>query len=637
MDKCLKQIIRISWARRSRGLFLNCNKISRTNHNVSQNYWTQTTEVYNSIKLEPIKRIMDETSVMTSNDSKRILDSVVMNQYQKLNLDDIFNILAVMVQVTKSEKKRFHLKEHSGFQVLCSHIQKQIRAMKISEVLEAIKLLNFLNISSNATLMQNLLQIIRNEINKLDINQVHLLITILQNMEPTPLSSALLIALPMLLTNILKTKLDYSDLKELSLVLNYSKYINEKELINDVYKHIQFILENDNKFISTHTLKNIFLRIHADQTPLNKENTKTIQSVREALFHNINELTISDIQKCISEISRCIINKNLYMSYCYDATFINELLNVAINKNADFITCCNIGKKLNNISFIHLPFIEFLIAKLSRKDIIKQLNPLNLIEILQISSNAEYQSIPWLILENEILDPNFFNDYSVTILLKCNVHLAVFNKFYPKLLDEVFTKINRKLLNYNFGQNIFTKRFLLLHQSVKSFYPRYGGFWSDEAINNLIDRQMNNKYCNQISIHLERTMGGPQYVIRNLKTKLGHKINYAVIMRKGGYPIAFNTNNSKILANFTGYVEDLSCESNNVVILIIEYLPISYSINTKELLGVWKLQLKCIETLTGHKCVPININEWWSLPEHEKNMYIMKEIKDNCSDALQIT
>lgn len=36
-------------------------------------------------------------------------------------------------------------------------------------------------------------------------------------------------------------------------------------------------------------------------------------------------------------------------------------------------------------------------------------------------------------------------------------------------------------------------------------------------------------------------------------------------MRKGGFPIAFNTYNSDILAKYTHYVEELRCKQENFV------------------------------------------------------------------------
>ncbi|KAI4477666.1 hypothetical protein M0804_012494 [Polistes exclamans] len=637
MDKCLKQIMWVSWTLRSRALFLNCNKVkNRIYFNNSQNYWNTSAEIYRSVNLLPVKKIMDESSTLTSNDTKRILDSIT-NECQNMSLNDVLNVLSIIAGIAKDEDETFHFGDHEGFKLLCNQLQEQIRHMNLRNVIKSLKLLNLLNTPSNTMIMQSLLQVIKSNINQLDINQMHLLAIILKKMKPTPLSSALQIALPMLLPNILAKKFDYSDLKELALALNYLKYVDERYIFIKIYQCIQSALVNDSKSVSVATLKNIFisLSILSNEKQISKENKKTISMIREALFQNINKMTSVDIEECLKEISRSMMDKEI--SYSYDTTFINELLNVVISQNLSAITTCNITKYLNNINFVYLPFIEFLITEILKKEYIEKIDAYSLQEILQILSNAEYHSVPWLILENKLLEDKFLNETPIKVLLKCGVHLAALNKFYPKLLSKIFSETNIKLLSSNIGNNVHSKRLLFLHQSVKSLYPYYFGPWPNSSILKLTLNSLDIKFTNTLRIHMEKTMGGPGYVASNLKTKLGHNIHHAIILRKGGYPTAFNVNNPKPFSNYNYYVEDLEYEPNLIIVLIVAYPSQSYAINTQELLGVWKSQILCIEKWTGYKCIAININKWINLPPHEKSRSIMQKIKDKCSDIFEIT
>ncbi|XP_014609845.1 PREDICTED: uncharacterized protein LOC106789841 isoform X2 [Polistes canadensis] len=579
---------------------------------------------------------MDESSTLTSNDTKRILDSIT-NECQNMSLNDVLNVLSIIAGIAKDEDETFHFGDHEGFKLLCNQIQEQIRHMNLRSVIKSLKLLNLLNTPSNTMIMQSLLQVIKSNINQLDINQMHLLAVILKKMEPTPLSSALQIALPMLLPNILTKKFDYSDFKELALALNYLKYVDERYIFIKIYQSIQSALVNDSKSVSVTTLKNIFISLSmlSNEKQISKENKKTISMIREALFQNINKMTPADIEECLKEISRSMIDKEI--SHSYDTTFINELLNVVISKNLSVNTTYNITRYLNNINFVYLPFIEFLITEILKKEYIEKVDAYSLQEILQILSNAEYHSVPWLILENKLLEDKFLNETPVKVLLKCGVHLAALNKFYPKLLSKIFSETNIKLLSSNIGNNIHSKRLLFLHQSVKSLYPYYFGPWPNSSILKLTLNSLDIKFTNTLRIHVEKTMGGPGYVASNLKTKLGHNIHHAIILRKGGYPTAFNVNNPKPFSNFNYYVEDLQYEPNLIIVLIVAYPSQSYAINTQELLGVWKSQIICIEKWTGYKCIAININKWINLLPHEKSKSIMQKIKDKCSDIFEIT
>ncbi|XP_043485471.1 uncharacterized protein LOC122513265 isoform X2 [Polistes fuscatus] len=579
---------------------------------------------------------MDKSSTLTSNDIKRILDSI-SNECQDMQLNDVINILSIIAGITKIEEKTFNLRDHEGFKLLCNQLHEQIRYMNLRSIIKSIKLLNLLNVPSNAMLMQSLLQVIRNNVNQLDINQMHLLAVLLKKMEPTPLSLALQIALPMILPSILEKRFDYSDLKELALVLNYLKYVNDRSTFIKIYQSIQSALVNDSTSASVATLKNIFISLSmlSNEKLVSRENRKTISMIREALFQNINKMTSVDVEDCLKEISRSMIDKEI--SHSYDTTFINELLNVLISKNSSVITCCQIARYLNNINFVYLPFIEFLMTEILKKECMEEIDAYSLQEILQILSNAEYQSVPWLILESKLLEDKFLNETPVKVLLKCGVHLVALNKFYPKLLSKIFSEINIKSLSLNLGSNVHSNRLLFLHQSVKSMYPYYVGPWPNSSVLKLSYNTLESKFTNTLRIHMERTMGGPGYVASNLKTKLGHNIHHAIIMRKGGYPIAFNINNPKLLSNFTYYVEDLCYEPNLIVVLIVAYPSQSYTINTQQLLGVWKSQVMCIEKWTGYKCITININKWINLPTHEKSTSIMQKIKDKCSDIFEIT
>lgn len=642
MDKCLKQIIWMSWTLRSRALFLNCNKVkNRIYLNSSQNYFNSPTEIYRSINLQPVKKIMDRSSTLTSNDIKLILDSITC-EYKNIPLHDVLNVLSIIVEIkrttTKYKEETFDIVNHQGFQILCNQIQKEIRNMDLRKVILSVKLLNLLNTPSTTVIMQSLLQVIKNNVNHLNINQIYLLTTILRKMKPTPLSSALQIALPMLLPNILIKKFDYSDLKELSLALNYLKDLNDNYMYIKIYKSIQSALVNNFKPVSVVILKNIFISLSklSNETLASKENEETIRMVREALFQNINKMSLDNIEECLWAISRSMANTEI--SNNYDTAFISELLNVVISRNFNLITCYQIAKHLNNINFVYLPFIEFVITEILKKEYMEKIDAYCLQEILQILSNADYQSVPWLVLENKLLENNFLNESPIKVLLKCGVHLAALNKFYPKLLSKVFTETDVTLLHLNSeSNNVYPKRLLFLYQSVKSLYPYYTGPWPNLSAFELTFNIMDIKYINILRTYMEKTMGGPAYVANKLKTKLGHNIHHAIIMRKGGYPIAFNINNSESSSNSNCYVEDLRCEPNLFVILIIAYPSKSYSINTQQLLGVWKSQIISIEKWTGHRCVAININKWMNLPAHEKSTFIMQKIKNKCSDIFEIT
>ncbi|KAK2580221.1 hypothetical protein KPH14_012480 [Odynerus spinipes] len=627
MDRGLKQMIWMSWTLRSRALCSNYAIPSKITQNISQNYWTTHKDIYWSERLEPIKKIMQESGAYSSIDSIRILNTIT-NKRLNMDLKDALDVLTVLVKIVKRNRNKIDFMQHQGFQILCEQLKQKIRVMSLPEVVECLKLLTFLEIPASTFIMQSLLQIIRKSINELHIDQVHLLLCLLKKMEPTSLSSALLIALPIILPNVINTKLDHEDLHELSLALFRIKTDGEKDVVVTLCKSIQSAIKRNPKFSTTHILKNIFttLCFMTDKEYDSSVIADTIEVVQERLFPRIHTLYMTDIIECIHAITYSIMNRNMAP---YSIVFINTLLETAMSTNVDFIFGCKILKHLNNMQYVHVPFIEYLLQNTSLED----LSIYNTDILLHALSNANYKLIPWIHLEMKFLSSSFLLNCSIKFLLKCNIYLAALDKYYPQLLSAVFVKTHVKTLKLSSSEKEF-ENLLLLYQSVKTCYPEYKGPWpSDELLTYVFGMQ----YLlpkSTLKNSLETAMGGSQYVLSSLKTKIGHNIDHAIIMRKGGYPIAFNTDNSNVPENSNTYVEELQYPPESYVILILEIPSFSYSINTGCLLNVKRIQLKTLEKWTGHKCIDINMHIWNSLPKHEKIPYIMQKIRNECNDII---
>lgn len=211
------------------------------------------------------------------------------------------------------------------------------------------------------------------------------------------------------------------------------------------------------------------------------------------------------------------------LPHSYDNSFINELLNVAISKNMDFITCYKIAKRLNILSYVHLPFIRFMISEHINENVINQMRRSNIKAILRTFSNAQYESVPWIILENKFLDKKFLKECSIRTLLNYGIDLAALNKYYPRILSIIFTQINEKVLE---SFDIFDlKKYLLLYQSVKTLYSDYSGPWPSKNELFYIYNKLNQIPCTKLRATLEKVMGGSEYVASYLSTKLRHSIS----------------------------------------------------------------------------------------------------------------
>lgn len=189
----------------------------------------------------------------------------------------------------------------------------------------------------------------------------------------------------------------------------------------------------------------------------------------------------------------------------------------------NFITCYKIAKSLNDLSYVHLPFIRFIISEYINENVINQMRPSNMKVILRTFSNAQYESVPWILLENKFLDKTFLMQCSIQTLINYGVDLAALNKYYPRMLSIIFTRINKEVLtSFNI---IDLKRYLLLYQTVKTLYSDYSDLLPN--INELFYtyHALYQIPTTKLRATLERVMGGPQYVSSHLRTNLLHSIS----------------------------------------------------------------------------------------------------------------
>lgn len=100
-----------------------------------------------------------------------------------------------------------------AFGVLCQNFNKHARALEVGEIIEAIKVLSYLKVPVDSLLIQTLLQMIRGNINLLNIQQIIFLDFLLSQFDgKNHLVDALKLAMPLAFQIHLPLELDSQDL-----------------------------------------------------------------------------------------------------------------------------------------------------------------------------------------------------------------------------------------------------------------------------------------------------------------------------------------------------------------------------------------------------------------------------------------
>lgn len=619
----------MSWNLRNRALCINYiigNKITKT---ISQNYVNTCKDFSLSEELNPMEKKSKINTLCSPKNCREVLNFIKDNN-KNMDVQNTLDILKTLTSITYKDESKKDYSYHEGLKILCNNLLKQIRNMTLIQVIHTFKLLSSCDVSFKTFVMQNLLQVIRTNLNQLNINQVHLLMTIFKKAEPTPLSSALQIALPMLVPTIINNSLDYENLHELSLVLQYFQCEEmNQELFFKLCTNIQLVIKKNYTNNCLIDVSRIFISLCKVPHIYHKSKIYlcTLSLVQETISPKLNELKVPMIITILYTI-RSNIKEGFMASY--DPTFINLLLEVLIKRRVSWQVGWITLESLNIMKYVYKPFLEYVIQH-NIDAMLKHAR--SLIALLHALSNADYSVLPWSSTESRFCNPLITYALSNNNLINYTILLLSLNLYYPELVSTIF--LNPYTLLHTVWKR---KKLLMLHQFVKVLYPEYKGPWLSESILN----QLYNEFTSQsvtktLKCQLEEAMGGPQYVLSSVKTKIGHFIDYAIMMRKDGHAVAFNNDQSNILHNVNNYIEDLQCPPGNYIILICEFSHKDYIINTQQLRKKPKLYLKSLEKWTNHKCIEINIDAWNALLSHKKVLYFMEKINKVNNDVITKT
>lgn len=125
---------------------------------------------------------------------------------------------------------------------------------------------------------------------------------------------------------------------------------------------------------------------------------------------------------------------------------------------------------------------------------------------------------------------------------------------------------------------------------------------------------------------LEVALGGAQFVAAGLWTRHGYFLDFAVVMRRGEYPMALNTQLASAHGCSYLYIEDLVVPEDSKILVVLTGNAKSYMRHTSVMKAGVATKLRHL-TLLGYHPLLVNIEQWKSLPDHEKIPYVMREAK----------
>lgn len=204
-----------------------------------------------------------------------------------------------------------------------------------NNIVELIKIFNFLGVDSNSEIFLVLLNLIRYQINELTLDHIIFLDFILLKLRPAPIVDALKMALPMLFQIQLGNQLDHDNLPRLLDYLNYASnnihHINKKLVISLV----SAITLNSEQLNANQAKKIVWSMSRWKQIePIGE---RLLSNAFDLLCKNIKELKLNDLELLVTTMTiKCAEKQEAF----YHDEFLARVIEEAITQNADFLNSC---------------------------------------------------------------------------------------------------------------------------------------------------------------------------------------------------------------------------------------------------------------------------------------------------------
>lgn len=214
------------------------------------------------------------------------------------------------------------------------------------ETIEALKVVTYVGVPSNSTIVQVLLQLLRHNINDLNLQQIIFLDFLLNNYEQVPLADALKIALPIVFDIQLKIKMNHENVHNLREYLHYASThkISSKSVDLILSKLLCCRDKYDGKVAKSIIWSLSDLEPRSGFDVLLKKNF-------EILRNSIDKLPFNDLDVTLKKVA------NSYRKYQYpfyrNKAFGEVCASYVVDKDLGFKQSADIMKKLDQlVSFL---------------------------------------------------------------------------------------------------------------------------------------------------------------------------------------------------------------------------------------------------------------------------------------------
>ncbi|KAG6442049.1 hypothetical protein O3G_MSEX002115 [Manduca sexta] len=557
-----------------------------------------------------------------------VLEAVQAN-LQQMTPKHLLQALRMLFQLQKTGKVTHNtddLIRDPAFGVLCQNFKKHARSIDVNEAIEATKFLSFLGVPVDSLIIQTMLQIIRCEINTINIRQIMFLDFILNRFEEkNHLVDALKLALPLAFQIHLPLEIDNDDLPLLRDMLAYccshdlpDRCINN--VVTGILLHNQAIDAQIAKYITWALCQ---VNCTAEVFPTR---AKLLNNCLVIMTQKLHELPYDDILRTAAKLKGRILEK--HPEY-YNEQLMDGIADYVVKNNLEFDKVLLVARVLSRIAHTHLGLVEYLCQlAVSNPTTLSNARTNVLFGFINCLSNSNYSPDPdqWNELRRQLSLNPILDAKSFTLpWAKMCLELASLGHYEDRLISRV---LSQEFLDEYLSREQNTLDYLqllTLNEAVKTFHTK-----EFKMPQEILDKAKSLYPTSLLSEELERSLaqglGSPEYVVKNVMLQSGIVAD-ALVCLKNGYP--------QKLPRLSGKgkvpIEQLNLPNGGIVVCIMNFKAGCFSMNSNRLRGTFRLILDTLEK-QGYATVAINTNEWLNSPPHERTPYLLREISYKCSE-----
>uniref|UniRef100_A0A8D8YE83 RAP domain-containing protein n=1 Tax=Cacopsylla melanoneura TaxID=428564 RepID=A0A8D8YE83_9HEMI len=581
-----------------------------------------TTPTFSSNREELSKDILLE-KIKSSSDTGEIFESLKLH-LSIMNPSHQFITLNMLFQLEKSGNSRMSkssIVKSPEFQNLCKALVPKIHTFSTEDMISMLKCLTYFKVHAKSKIIQSTLQILASNVNDLSLQNIMFLDFLLADLQTSPLVEALKMSLPIVFQAQYSSRVNKESNASL---IDMLAFATRKQLSEDVTNQLlDTLVERNDIDYNERQAKSIVMSI------VHCKKHKSVHGIllnRTLLWISqqlaMNRFKLDDVETLTARL----VNKYVWVDdIFYNETFLNSVTDYLIDNEHDFNECMLVLKKLARIHFVSKPLLEHMATKAySNPSQLETIQAGASISYLSSLSDANYKPPHWEMIQAYFLH-NFENTFWANDKLelpwmKIALEFASLDVFPSFLYEKIFQ--SHFLEKYVRENNVLDYYQLLqVYQVYQSHHPSPKSVvLPQHMIDKAVDYYMS-KECSLQSA-LEKGLGGGQHVQSKVFSKNYHFIDYVIAMRKGGFPIPLQSSSESSAV----FLDDIRANlpEGHYMIAIIALPDSAFTLNTGKLRGAHLLYLRSLEKCTGVNVLPIHVDKWTELPDHEKIPYLMQ-------------